>query len=398
MSSPFELLHDFTKAIQNNIEPDEVLEKAAVIGLKLTNANNVIIALYDNILNELYCRFCRSQSTQFENDFFRFEMGKGFVGWVAKNRKTIRLKNARNDNRFDPEIDKQNLNEVTSVLSVPMMFQGNLKGVLQVTNKVSKSSFSKTDEYKLSVLAAQIAGLIENNRLLEENLSQSLLSHIGQNIANSAHGIKNILNNIDGGTFIVERGVSGQHMDMVDKGWEIMKRNSFRLRELVLDMLLFSRPSKPEYISCDINKICRDVYELIKEKAKQEFVEIVLRLDTTLAQVLIDPKGIYRAILNLVSNALSSFKEKENRLVRIETKNSDEKDFQIIICDNGAGISDENLNHIFDVFFTTKGSKGTGLGLPVTKKIIIEHNGSIDVTSNLNDGTVFTITLPKNKL
>ena len=141
---------------------------------------------------------------------------------------------------------------------------------------------------------AAAAAAIENIRLTEENLNKSLLSHIGENIANSAHGIKNILNNIDGGTFIVERGVLSHKMEMVDKGWDIMKRNSYRLRELVLDMLLFSRPTKPEYIPSDINKICRDVYELIAERAKEEHTGILLDLDNSIGEVCIDPKGIYR--------------------------------------------------------------------------------------------------------
>ena len=120
-------------------------------------------------------------------------------------------------------------------------------------------------------------------------------------------------------------------------------------------------------------------------------------LDRSIGQVCIDAKGIYRSILNLVSNAIFAFDTRESGFVSIQTKLLNNNYFKIIVSDNGAGISKENLSHIFDVFFTTKGSKGTGLGLPVTKKIITEHEGTIDVSSVPNEGTIFTITIPIKK-
>lgn len=397
MSSRTELMYRFSEFIQQNNDVDKVLEKASLFAIELTGSTAVILALYDNITNELYCRICNNEFKDSANEFVRFEMGQGILGWVAQNRKSLRLQNVKNDSRFNPKFDEKCVNGIKSLLSVPMLFCGKMTGVLQVMNKKSSSSFSRYDEYILSSLATQIAAIVENNRLTEENLNQSLLSDIGQNIASSAHGIKNILNNIDGGTFIVERGVAAHKMDMVDKGWDIMKRNSYRLRELVVDMLLFSRPKKPEYVQCDINKICCDIYGLIKEKAERENVKIELDLDRSIGQVCIDAKGIYRSILNLVSNAIFAFDTRESGFVSTQTKLLNNNYFRIIVSDNGAGISKENLSHIFDVFFTTKGSKGTGLGLPVTKKIITEHEGTIDVSSVPNEGTIFTITIPIKK-
>ena len=397
MVPALESLFHFSEFLKNNASPADILSKAINVAADMTKAKNAIIALYDNISRELYYRISIDEKTREDNAFFRFEIGRGIMGWVAENRIAMRIKNAAQDSRFDARIDSPLINSDSSVLSVPMLYSGKLKGVLLVINKRSAAVFNKRDEYRLTILAGQVAAAIENNQLLEENLNQSLLSHIGQNIANSAHGIKNILNNIDGGTFIVERGVTTHKMELVDKGWEIMKRNSYRLRELVLDMLLFSRPKNPEYVLTDINNICCDVFELINEKAERENVKIELDLDYSIGPVCIDPKGVYRSILNLVSNALASFDKRESGLVKIQTKRSDDETFKIIVSDNGAGISKDNLNHIFDVFFTTKGSKGTGLGLPVTKKIISEHQGTIEVSSRINSGTVFTISMPRKK-
>lgn len=389
-----ELIYNFSACIQKNTDLNDILNAAAETACKLTDAKSVLLALYDSITNELYSRICGDIKTDTTHEFFRFPLGRGIIGWVAQNRETVRIKNAHEDARYDAEIDKRCSQSITSVLSVPMMIMGRLAGVLQVLNKKSFMPFSPQDEQYLTIFSTQIASVIENSRLIEDNLNKSLLSHLGENIASSAHGIKNILNNIDGGTFIVERGVVSRRMDMVDKGWEIMKRNSYRLRELVLDMLLFSRPTKPEYISSDINKICQDVCELIAEKAREEKTEIILDLDDSIGPVCIDPKGIYRSILNLVSNAIYACSDKKEGIIKISTQVVDRDFFTITVEDNGIGMSKENLNHIFDVFFTTKGSKGTGLGLSVTRKIILEHRGEINVTSRPHKGTVFTITIP----
>ena len=199
---------------------------------------------------------------------------------------------------------------------------------------------------------------------------------------------------MDGGSFIVERGVATKNMDNVNKGWDILKRNSQRIRDIVLDMLLFSRPRKPEYNPTDVNKICQDLFELLNENAKSRNIKIELDLDEQLQRVCIDPKGIYRCILNLVSNAIDAC-SKSGGIVKISTRCLNNKALEIKVSDNGSGISKENIKHIFDVFYTTKGSLGTGLGLPVTQKIIAEHRGKIDVTSRIRHGTTFTITIPK---
>jgi signal transduction histidine kinase len=102
-------------------------------------------------------------------------------------------------------------------------------------------------------------------------------------------------------------------------------------------------------------------------------------------------------VLNLVSNAIYACNEKDSGKVSIQTSIDKEENLHINVTDNGIGISKENLKYIFDVFFSTKGSKGTGLGLAVTKKIINEHLGKIEVESDVGKGSKFSITLPRRK-
>lgn len=388
-------ISELQKQIQSISDVDTLLDIVNQQIPKYLDAEYCCISLYDNMTQEIYyCKGCEKLKKH-KATFLRTKKGTGIIGQVAQNLKPIRIADAQNDPRFAKEIDAQGNLIARSLLAVPMISRTNLIGVLVVINKKRKQVFSENHEKMLSVFAGLTATCIDNIRLSEENMSQNQLTDLGQSIASSAHSLKNILNNMDGGSYIVERGVAAKNMGHVNKGWEILRRNSQRMRDMVLDMLMFSHPRKPEYIPSDINKICRDLYELVKENARERNVEINLELDEHLDLVCIDPKGIYRCILNLVSNAVDAC-AKKGGLVIISTHFLKNKDLEIKITDNGPGISKHNINHIFDVFYTTKGSHGTGLGLSVTKKIIAEHNGAIEVNSKLKKGTTFTITIPKH--
>ena len=375
---------------------DSLLEVVSKQVPKSLDAEYCCIGLYDKITQELYYyKGCEKRQNR-DTIFIRAKKGTGIIGWVADNRIAVRIKDAPADPRFVKEVDEQGGIIARSMLAVPIISRNNLIGVLVAINQKNQEAFSENHQKLLYIFAGLTAIHVDNIRLSEENLSHTHLSDLGQSIASSAHGLKNILNNMDGGTYIVERGVANKNMDGVNKGWDILKRNSQRMRDIVLDMLLFSRPRKPEYKPSDINKICQDLFDLVKENANSRNVKVELILDEQLQLVCIDPKGIYRCILNLVSNAVDAC-SKSGGKVKISTRCLENRELQIRISDNGPGISEQNIKHIFDVFYTTKGSLGTGLGLPVTQKIISEHKGTIEVDSQLKVGTTFIITIPWNQ-
>ncbi|MDP2366441.1 MAG: ATP-binding protein [Ignavibacteria bacterium] len=385
--------------LKNHI--DNFLEEFVCRVRKVLNSEYCEAALYDKKTKELYYHFGCGRGDKLTKkeyqDFFRTKLWGDLAGNSPTQNKTLNL----TKKFITPDITKI-FNDrlgitVKSILVTPMLSRGELVGVILAVNKKDKQKFSKYDEKLIRIFASQAALMIDNSRLFEENVTKERLSHLGQSIIDSAHGLKNILNNMDGGAYIVELGTITKNMKEVNKGWDILKRNSNRLRDLVLDILFFSRPKKPEYKLTDINNICKDIKELIEQSARESNVKINLDLNSSINLYCLDPKGIYRCILNLVSNSIYSCQEKEGGEVSIKTFLDKEGNLKIVVSDNGTGISKENLDHIFDIFFTTKGSKGTGLGLAVTKKIINEHLGTIAVISELGTGSSFTITLPKNR-
>jgi signal transduction histidine kinase len=196
----------------------------------------------------------------------------------------------------------------------------------------------------------------------------------------------------------VDIGIKRDDTEKLKKGWETIKRNIGRTSNLVMDLLSYSKEREPEYEACEPNEIVNDVYELIKHKAGENHVEIVLEPDDTIGEVIMDPGIIHEVLLNLASNGVDAclFDEDLSKhwIVNLKTEKEPGNIIKFDVSDNGAGMNEEVLQKLFTSFFSTKGHRGTGLGLMVTRKLIEEHNGRIEVTSRLDEGTNFTVRLP----
>ena len=240
--------------------------------------------------------------------------------------------------------------------------------------------------------------LREIKRLEKELVHSERLAAIGQTIAGLAHGIKNILHGLKGGSYLVDIGINKNDTEKLKKGWEMIKRNVGRTSNLVMDLLSYSKEREPEYEVCRPNEIANEVCELLQDKARENKVEIIKEFEDAIGEVSMDPDTIHGSLLNLMSNAVDACLFDENTAktwqVRLKTTKEEGNIIKFEVSDNGVGMDKEVLRQLFTSFFSTKGHRGTGLGLMVTRKLIEEHNGTIEVNSRLGKGTVFTIRLP----
>ena len=240
--------------------------------------------------------------------------------------------------------------------------------------------------------------LREIKRLERELVNAERLAAIGQTVAGMAHCIKNILHGLKGGSYLVDIGINKDNTDKLKTGWQMVQRNIGRTSDLVQDLLSYSKERDPELKPCLPNEIAGDVCELMKTLAEENNVVIKKKFSPSIGEVVLDPRTIHRCLMNLVSNAIDAcrFDESSPKTHRVTVETSLEKDLFVVfdVRDNGSGMTDEVKARLFASFFSTKGSQGTGLGLLVTGKLIEEHKGTIDVTSQLGQGTTFTIRLP----
>jgi len=246
------------------------------------------------------------------------------------------------------------------------------------------------------LLRARIGACLEKKRLHDrEKEQQERLAAMGETIAGLAHCVKNLLNGFKGGEYLVNRAIKKQDTGMISKGWNMVEKNIDRISTLVLDMLTYVKDREPEYSEVDLNNLIEEARELLSIQAGKVGVEIKTKTDENLNKVTLDSTGILRCLVNLIGNGIDACSEKGG-YVAVESRLDSDDYFELEVSDTGCGMDQDTLKVLFTKFFSTKGSKGTGLGLPVVHKIVKEHQGSITVKSEPGQGTTFSMRLPRH--
>lgn len=286
---------------------------------------------------------------------------------------------------------------------VPICSGGETLGVISTYIREDHQHSQREQEF-LDAVANTLAGIITRRRLEEELVKSERLAATGQTVAGLAHFIKNILFGLEGGVYVVNKAFRKDDMQKLHTGWKMVSKNIDKISNLVLDLLDYPKEHAAEYESCSPNVIAEEVCELMEPKAMDalsEEIEIIRDFDPHLGEAVLEPKGIHRCLLNLVSNAidacLADEGESKNYIVRLTTRREGEGKFFFQVSDNGCGMDDEIKKLLFTSFFTTKGSKGNGLGLLITQKIVQDHGGTLSVNSELGKGSVFTAMLPSKR-
>jgi histidine kinase len=230
----------------------------------------------------------------------------------------------------------------------------------------------------------------------ELKLLENELAILGETIAGTSHTVKNILSGLEGGVYVVDSGLKNGKQDRVRAGWLMVKKNVGKVSELVKDILYASKERVPEYRECNPGVLLSEVFELYEGKAGAEGIDLVKDFPNDMGVALLDPNGIHNALSNLIFNAIgacAASARKERHHIVLAGRRENGK-IIIQVSDDGIGMSDEVKENLFKRFYSTKGSKGTGLGLLVTRKIVEEHGGRITCASRLGEGTTFMAEIP----
>lgn len=242
---------------------------------------------------------------------------------------------------------------------------------------------------------------VTDKRLNELQLLQTeKLSSIGLLAAGVAHEINNPLTSVAGYSEALLRRFRADlalaedpRLKDFKKYLEVIIRESYRCKGIIDSLLSFSRKSDGAVGLVDINGILDEVLELIHHRARNERIEIRKSLQEGLPMITGDASGLRQVFLNLTMNALQAI-DGPGR-IEISTFEHDDRTVIATICDNGCGISPEQMEQIWDPFFTTKEpGKGIGLGLSVTYNIIKMHGGKVSVESRHGKGSKFIVRLP----
>jgi len=225
---------------------------------------------------------------------------------------------------------------------------------------------------------------------------QDKLAFLGKLVAGTAHSVKNILEGLRGGVYVVNMGFKTNAQADIKTGWEMVERNVQRVSAMIMDMLYCAKDRTPNPVPLDLRAMAREIVSLYSQRAADSGAELNLELDPKLPPVPGESKDIHALLSNLVTNAIDACAScEEERRFRVSLRVYQDDDNAVIeVADNGAGMDAETRDRLFTMFFSTKGSSGTGLGLLVSHKVVSEHGGSIHVASEPGHGATFTVRLP----
>jgi signal transduction histidine kinase len=245
----------------------------------------------------------------------------------------------------------------------------------------------------------------ENLEQMVEEKTQRLLESermaaVGRVTAELSHTIKNIAGALKGGIYVLGRGIEDDNREYLQRGWEMVRGNVDKIKNLSLDLLHFGRGDEICMVPTDPLAPVHEVLALLQSKADEKNISLRSELAAALPPCCFDPEAIFLCLLNLIQNALEAFDDEAaratDREVAIRVFQPSGWAVAYAVSDNGPGMDNDIRERLFKGFFSTKGTRGTGIGLTMTKRIVERHQGVIEVLSNRGTGTRFTICLPDN--
>ena len=382
------------QTISSHLELDDVLRAVLSETTRVMGAEAASLILIDDDTGELVFHSATGDKADTLKRF-RIPAGSGVVGHVISSRASLVINDAKNDPRFYKQVDEFTGFATRSILCVPMASSDRLWGAIEILNRLDNSPFTDDDQALCEAIASQAAIAIENAHLHLSLVAGERLAAFGTTVAGIAHCIKNVLSAMEGGNHLVHLGIENGNLDTVNKGWDIVARNTRFIHDLVFDMLNYAREQSLTIEETDLNDLVRDAVAEVAPALEQQGTRLVFEPDPRVGTVALDRVGIRRSLLNLVTNAGEAVTGKENATVTVRTSAAGGSDLALSVEDNGDGITPQNLARIFEPFFTTKGSRGTGLGLAVTHKIVNDHGGRLLVDSTPGKGSRMTMVLPR---
>ncbi len=397
--SNVQVMYRTALAASHTLDIDELLGRILQLVFEWIEADRGCIMLLDPETRQLQTKARRDRRA---GDTTSMAISRTILDYVLERREGVLTSDAQDDDRFASGHSVVRTG-VREAICVPMQGRYDTVGVMYVDTMVPLAESLEAGQRRFSdehlklmiAIGHQAALAVEDTTYYSAMVQSERLAAVGQTIATLSHHIKNILQGIKGGGYLVDMGLENDDFAVVRKGWDIVGRNQGKISSLVMDMLSFSKEREPDPVPTDLVALVSDIVETVQQRAADAGIAIRWTPPADLPRVVFDPEGISRAVLNVVTNALDAVENRPDPWVEIRVEIDRPAGLvRIIVADNGEGMTAETLGEIFNLFVSTKGSRGTGLGLTVSRKILREHDGDIRAESSLGAGSTFTLEFP----
>lgn len=223
------------------------------------------------------------------------------------------------------------------------------------------------------------------------------MAAVGQTVAEMSHAVKNMAGGLEASMYVMEKGLQTNNQEYLAQSWEMIRRDVERLKNLALNLLDYARPVALHPRPADPNEPAREALRLVGAAAETAGVALTADLDPAIGQVVFDPEAVHACLVNFLQNAVEAFEgtDRWDRRVELSTR-ADGDAVVFAVRDNGPGVDEEVRDQLFTGFFTTKGSRGTGIGLMSARKLAEEMGGGVTVESKSGQGARFSLRLPRD--
>ena len=399
--SNLQVMYRTALAVSHTLDIDELLDRIVQLIFEWVEADRGCIMLVDRDTDQLVPKVLRQRQGKANQP--RLKISKTILDYVMEHKEGVLTSDAGDDSRWNPAGSILQMG-IREAICVPMQGRYGVVGVIYIDIYTSPQRVVQqgrashfTDEHLklLIAIAHQAALAVEDTSYYSAMVQAERLAAVGQTTATLSHHIKNVLQGISGGSYLVEMGLKDHDEETFRKGWSIVERNQARISALVMDMLTFSKEREPDLEESELNNVCSDIVELMQALADTRGVKLYWQPQEGLPVAMFDPEGMHRAVLNIVTNAIDACDAIETGEVVVSTEfDQTLRQLKVVVTDNGSGIPANEIEKMFAIFVSKKGGRGTGLGLSVSQKILKEHGGDIHVESEPEKGSRFTLHLP----
>ncbi len=397
--SNVQVMYRTALAVSHTLDIDELLGRVLELVFEWVAADRGCIMLRDPDSGELRVKSRRDRS---DGGGGSLVISRTILDYVLDNGEGVLTSDAQDDDRFASGNSVVRTG-VREAICVPMQGRYGTVGVIYVdtttplaeTIELGGRRFSDEHLKLMIAIGHQAALAVEDTTYYSGMVQAERLAAVGQTVATLSHHIKNILQGIRGGSYLVDTGLDNDDLAMLRKGWDIVRRNQDKISSLVMDMLSFGKEREPDLAPADLATVVGESVETVLQRAAEAGIAIRWEPPQDLPELMFDAEGIGRAVLNVVTNALDAVEGRAAPEVVITAGTDAAAGIaRVTVTDNGPGMAPETLTSAFDPFVSTKGARGTGLGLAVSRKILREHGGDVRATSEPGHGATFVLEFP----
>ncbi|MHC5001858.1 MAG: ATP-binding protein, partial [Planctomycetota bacterium] len=387
------MIYELTALTASAFERDELLERIMDLIFREFEPDRGFILLQEGPDAPCEAAVVRYRQRPRTPDEGRIPVSRTIVNHTLEHNEGILSTNAMNDRRFQSGDSVRDYG-IRSAICVPIATGRQVLGVIHIDSSLVNFTFNESQLRLMNAIGQHTGLALTSVGRIQSRLQTERLAAVGQAMASLSHSVKNILQGLRGGADAVELALKRGDLALAEEGWPILARNLDRIYALTLNMLTYSRPPHLEVELLPVPPLVEEVVELLKPQADRKKVAILTDVDEHMPPIPVDPNALHQALMNLATNAIEAVPVRKGA-VTIRTRYlADRPEAQISVSDNGPGIPGDRQDDVFEPFSSSKGQRGTGLGLAVTRKIVREHGGRIELQSEPGQGASFVITLP----